>query len=393
MSDSGAAVVPLTSELTAEGADLPDPWRMLAEGTGTLVAWEPAPTNVTSWGAPLSATSGLARQLAAVVSNAGARLPATGETLFRVQLPAGQTVANLIPAIGGGLRPMTKLAGSSKFAGQAKLIPIAGTVAAAPLGPLLAVIALSVGAEMLASHQQNAKLDAIRQVVERLENHEIAKIVATLDSAEGVLHDAMTALLDKLDVPEAVGLGSTASSVKEAKALALNWLTKWEAVADRFETDQRVDIEDLKEQVSKTAIGGFDAFGQLVQLTYRALALDSRVHIVAMAEATIQRPDESFEHFQTSIQRRLAENAGNLDRLSSVVRRFASMRLTVGAARIDKRNELSTMHARLVRLAFVISDAPQLPPLLTADQRLVIEAVRRKDGSVIMLAPRAEAVA
>jgi hypothetical protein len=69
------------------------------------------------------------------------------------------------------------------------------------------------------------------------------------------------------------------------------------------------------------------------------------------------------------------------------------MRLTVGAARIDKRNELSTMHARLVRLAFVISDAPQLPPLLTADQRLVIEAVRRKDGSVIMLAPRAEAVA
>ena len=392
--DAGAVVVPMFGELAAEGADAPDPWRMLAEGTGMLVDWEPAPINVTSWGAPLSATSGLARQLATVVQNAGAQLPAAGETLFRVQLPAGQTVANLIPAIGGGLRPMTKLAGSSKFAGQAKLLPVAGGVAGgAALGPLLAVVALSVGAEMLASHQQNAKLDAIKQVVPRLEHHEIDKIVAALDSAEGVLHDSMTALLDKLDVPEAVGLGSTAGSVKETKALALNWLTKWEAVADRFETDQRVDIEDLKEHMAKTAIGGFEAFGQQVQLTYRALALDSRVHIVAMAEATVQRPDESFEHFQASIQRRLAENAGNLDRLSRVVRRFAGMRLTVAVARIDKRNELSMLQARLVRLAFAIGDAPQLPPLLTADQRLVIEAVRRRDGSIIMLEPRAEAVA
>ncbi|MGD9795338.1 MAG: hypothetical protein AB7V43_17870, partial [Acidimicrobiia bacterium] len=170
---------------------MPDPWRMLAEGTGMLVAWEPAPTNVASWGVPLSATSGLARQLATVVQRAGAKLPATGETLFRVQLPAGQTVANLVPAIGGGFRSMTKVAGRSGFAGQAKLLPVAGAAgagAAVALGPLLAVIALSVGAEMLASHQQDAKLDANKDVVERLENHENDKNVAVLDSAEGVLH-------------------------------------------------------------------------------------------------------------------------------------------------------------------------------------------------------------
>jgi hypothetical protein len=394
---SGAVVVPMFSELAAAGADTPDPWRMLAEGTGMLVDWEPAPTNVTSWGAPLSAGSSLARQLATVIQNAGAHLPATGETLVRLQLPAGQTVANLVPAVGGGLRAMTKVAGSPKFAGQAKLFPVAGTAAAGaaavPLGPLLAVVALSVGVEMLASHQQEAKLDAIKEVVERLENHEVDKLVAALDSAEGVLHDSMTALLDKLDVPEAVGLGSTAGSVKETKALALNWLRKWEAVADRFESDRRVDIDDLKEHMAKTAIGGFEAFGQLVQLTYRALALDSRVHIVAMAEATIQSPEESVEHFQRNIQRRLTENAANFDRLNRLVRRFASMRLTVNVARIDKRNELSNLQSRLVRLAFALADAPELPPLLTADQRLVIEAVRREDGSLTMLEPRAEAIA
>ena len=97
---SGAVVVPMARELALVDDDVLDPWRMLAEGTGMLVAWEPAPTNVARWGAPLSATSGLARQLATVVQRAGASLPATGETLFRLQLPAGQTVANLVPAVG-----------------------------------------------------------------------------------------------------------------------------------------------------------------------------------------------------------------------------------------------------------------------------------------------------
>jgi hypothetical protein len=368
---------------------------MLAEGTGMLVSWEPAPSGLSTWGAPLSATSSLARHLTTVVQNAGTKLPSTGETLVRIQLPAGQTIADLIPAVGGGLRGMTRAAGSSKIAAHARLFPVggvaggaAGGVAAAPLGPLLAVIALSVGAEMLATHQLHAKLDGIKEVVDRLEHHEVDKIVAALDSAESVLQDSMAALLDKLDVPEAIGLGSTANSVKEIKALALNWLRKWERVADRFDGGQRVDIEDLKDELAKTAIGGFDAFGTLVQLAYRALAVDSRVHVVAMAEATLQRPGESFEHFERSIQRRLVDNSVDLERVARLVRRLASMRLTVNVARIDKRNELSTVQARLVRLAFALGDAPSLPPMLTPDQRLSIEAVRRADGTILVLEPR-----
>jgi hypothetical protein len=340
---SGAGVVPIFNEEERADASAREPWRMLAEGTGMLVAWEPAPSTVANWGPALSATSGFARQLATVVQLAGAKLPAAGETLFRVQLPAGQTVSNLVPAVGGGSRAMTKVAGRNKFAGQATLVPVTGAGAAAGLGPLLAVIALSAGAEMLASHQQDAKLKAIRNVVERLENHELDKIVAVLDSAEGVLHDSMTALLDKLDVPETVVLGSTAGSVKETKALALNWLTKREGIAERFGTSPRVDVDDLRDHLGKTAIGGFAAFGVLVQLTYRALTLDSRVHVLAMAEATLRRPEESVEHFQESIQRRLAENAESIERLNAVVRRFASMWLTVSAARIDKRNEPSAL--------------------------------------------------
>jgi hypothetical protein len=383
-------VVPIFENLSSDDLIAPDPWRMLAQGSGMLVAWEPAPSNVAKWGALLSATSGFAKQLNTVVQRAGASMPKIGETLFRLELPAGQTIENLVPAVGGGFRAMTKDAGKSGYAGQARLFPDAG--AAVALGPMLAVIALSVGAEMLAGHQQQAKLSSINGVVDRLESHELDKLIAVLDSAEGVLHDSMNALLDKLDVPEAVGLGSTAGSVKETKALVLNWLAKWEAVAEQFERSPRVDVLELRDALGKTSIGGFEAFGLLVQLAYRSLALDSRVHVVAMAEATLRRPEDPLEHFQESIQRRLTENGESLQRLSNVVRRFATMRLTVGATRIDKRHEPSALQAKLVQLAFAVGDSPQLPPLLTSNQHLVVEAVRRSDGSIMVLRPRPEAV-
>jgi hypothetical protein len=137
---------------------------------------------------------------------------------------------------------------------------------------------------------------------------------------------------------------------------------------------------------------GFDAFGLLVQLAYRSLALDSRVHVVAAAEATLSRPGDSLEHFQESIQRRLAEDGESLHRLRNVIRRFTTMRLTVGATRFDNRHEPSALQAKLVQLVCAVGDSPQLPPLLTSNQHLVVEAIRRSEGSIMVLHPRPEAV-
>src|SRR4051794_26672825 len=228
---SGAAVVPVSGALSpAENASDGEPWRMLADRSGMLVAWGPAPHGLVRWGTPVAASSGLARHLVTVVERAGSKLPTAGETLFRLELPAGQTVSNLIPAVGGGFRGMTRLAGSTQIANHAKLLPVGGAAAgtAIALGPLLGIVALSVGAEMLANHQQEVKLEAIKQVVERLENHQLNELVAALDSADHVLEDSMAALLDRLEVPEAVGLGPTAARVKEIKALTLNWIKEWE---------------------------------------------------------------------------------------------------------------------------------------------------------------------
>jgi len=394
---SGAAVIPMTGALaTTDPSSVVEPWRMLADGTGMLVAWEPAPKGAVRWGETLAATSGLARQLATVVERAGSKLPTAGETLFRLELPAGQTVSNLIPAVGGGFRGMTRVAGSAKIANHARLVPVGGAAAGAgavALGPLVGLVALSVGAEMLARKQQEEKLNAIKQVVERLENHELNELVAALDSAEHVLQDSSVALLDRLSVPQAVGLGPTAAKVKEIKALTSNWITKWEAAVDSFDGRRRVPFDDLEESLGRVAIGGFPAFGIQVQLAYRALALDCRTYMVAMTEATLDRPEETVEHFQAMIQRRLAENADQFERLQNLMWKLAETRLSVAMARVDQRNRPAELQWRLMRLARAVSKAPDAPPMLTPGQDMVVEVVRSPDGGVAVLAPRSEPAA
>lgn len=109
-----------------------------------------------------------------------------------------------------------------------------------------------------------------------------------------------------------------------------------------------------------------------------------------MTEATVGRPEETVERFHETVQRRLAENANHLQRLESLLWRLAEIRLTVGVARVDKRNRPAELQWQLTRLARAVTEAPAPPPMLTADQHLVIEAIRRPDGAISILAPRPE---
>ncbi len=104
----GAAVLPTGS--TAEDAG--DPRALLAAGEGLVVSWRAENVNSGSpWGSALAGTSGLARSLTEVVQRAGAGRVAQTPALFRVEVPAGQTMRDLVPAMGGGFRGMTRGAG------------------------------------------------------------------------------------------------------------------------------------------------------------------------------------------------------------------------------------------------------------------------------------------
>jgi hypothetical protein len=161
-------------------------------------------------------------------------------------------------------------------------------------------------------------------------------------------------------------------------------------VVEGFADRQRVPFDDVEEALDPIGIGGVRAFGSQVQLAYRALALDSRAHIVAMTEATVSRPDETIEHFHAIVQKRLADDADRFERLANLLWRLAGIRLTVAMARVDQRNRPAELQWKLMRLARAVSEAPSAPPMLTADHHLVLEAVRRPDGTVSVLAPRPE---
>jgi hypothetical protein len=144
------AVVPVDDDGRVGEIDLADPWELLARDQGLLVQWQSLPEPVgSSWGPTLSAGSELAKQLAAIATSAGA--PAAirnGAALFTLELPTGTTLRNLVPAIGGGFRGMVRTGGSGAIAGHGRLVPVGGAAAGVgagiALGPLVALMALSV---------------------------------------------------------------------------------------------------------------------------------------------------------------------------------------------------------------------------------------------------------
>src|SRR4051812_38563749 len=104
-------------------ADPADPWQMLAQGTGILVSWhEPSPGGGEPWAGALSASSALSQQLGSILARAGTS-GSTGAAVFRVELPTGTTMQNLVPAVGGGFRGLVRASVSGRIAGHARLVP------------------------------------------------------------------------------------------------------------------------------------------------------------------------------------------------------------------------------------------------------------------------------
>ena len=182
---------------------------LIARGDAVLVSWATgSPAAGASWGPALAGGSGLARALTQVVQQAGTPAVAESAAYFRVVVPVGQTIRDLMPAMGGGFRGLVR--DSTGIAGHARLVPVAGaaagTGAAIALGPLLGLMAVSVGAEMLARHQQEQQLKAIAQGVEALLRRERHKDLAVLRTAEDAIRRASSALLDRIEVPDSVVL-------------------------------------------------------------------------------------------------------------------------------------------------------------------------------------------
>lgn len=361
-----------------------DAWRALATGRGVLVSWglDDASEDA-SWGPALSGTSGLARNLLSVVDRAGTGPLQAAGALFRVELAAGQTLQSLAPAVGGGFRGMTRSA--TNITSHARLIPVSGAAVGTgiALGPLVGLMALSVGAEMLARHQQDQQLAAIRRSVVAIERHHLDQMGAHLDAAAGAMETALAALLDQIQIPQGVGFGPAVNSLRTLKHQALGWLEAWER---RFrplaDEPGSIDVGRVEEAMGNKDLGGSNGFFGRVELLYRAVALDSRAKVLTRAEAGLTDPTKDLPHFHDDLGSGLVENAKILERLRALLFDVSQIRVTSGHFSSDStRLTVIRLDRAFARLAQGMAERPDPPALLTAENRLIIEVKKSASGS------------
>lgn len=393
------AVIPLFGALDETSEKHLDPWQLLARGQGALVSWERMRESSSgqSWERVLQPGSAFAKHLVTVAEKAGARRALdAGNTLFRLELPTGQTLRNLVRAVGGGFRGTTRAAGSSKINGQARLIPVSGAAAVGglALGPLVGLMALSIGTEMIAQRQQDQMLKAIQRAVEGLEKHEQGKLTARLTTAQQALQAADAAILDQVTIPQGVGLAPAVNGLRDVKNQALGWLQHWEErvqALSRGETG--VDYDDVKKALD-VGLGGPAAFPSHVQVLYRAIALDSWAQVLTASEAAVLNPGQTLAHLQAVLQERLDENAAVIHRLRQLLLTLKEAPLTVGVMSWPGTGgEAARLDGTLGRLTHALVDADPPVPVLNAANQQVLEAVREVDGTVRIVTPKTEAAA
>jgi hypothetical protein len=389
-----AAVVPIDGPLEGSQSSGVDPWQMLAEGTGALVSWRPAGVGdgSTGWGPVLRGSSSFSKQLLAVAERSGGGdVVKAGATLFRLELPTGQILRDLVPAVGGGVRGMVRSADGAKISAHARLFPVSGAAVGTglALGPLVGLMALSVGAEMIAARQQEEMLKAIRESVRGIERHLQQELDARLKTAEHALQEANAAILDQVSMPQSIGLSAAVTGLRDVRHQAIGWLEQWEKGAAELPADT-TDLDYAKAKgILDAGIGGSAGFVAHVELLYRAVSLDARAAVLGASEAALANPGLTLSNIEGVLRSRLAENAAVLERLRAVLLRLAEYRITVGTlSRPGTSDGAARMDGLLARLAHALVRAPDVPAVLTSSNRQVLEAVRNVDGSVRLRAPR-----
>lgn len=393
--DSIDVVIPLDPAAVDESSEALDPWRLLATGNGILVSWaEGGRAESGMLGPSLAGTSQLATQLSGVLAQTGASRAAAAASkgLFTVEVPTGSTISDLVPAVGGGYRGLVRAPGAKGFSGDVRLLPATGakTAGAVALGPLFAVMALTMGAEMLAQHQLEAKVDRIYKGVQGLSQHVREQRVAQLVSAESALDASQAALLDRIQIPSSIGLGSARDNVRVLRAQALGWLETWETAAEKMEIGEYGVHHRYFEKYVFGGSEDYTEFAHRVAVLYRALVLDTRAQVLTSAEAALHNPHETLVNLQRQLTKSVAANAEAQQRLRDVLWRLSVPAVDfnyISGRKTEKR--AAALDRMLGELAATVAYAPNAPTLLASNGRQSLQIVRGGDGAVQPTAPLA----
>jgi hypothetical protein len=324
-----------------------------------------------------------ARAISQATSQIG-RAP-VNEGLYRVILPTGSVARDLVPAVGGGFRGMVRSAGSTDIVGHARLVPAAvGGGAAIAAGPLLVTVGLAVAGEMLAQHQMNKKLNAIRGAVQGVKHHLDAQDRATLMTANQESRKVAGYLLDQAALPAIASAGHAFGDLASLTNRHIEQLDGWLEVAVRLERSARVNASDLMTSLIGKPENQIQEFERAVAQTYEALALRARVVVLEKVAAEFSNPGRSLAHVEEVLRTELAALAdrqaqlvGLLDDLSAMQIDGSKVPLAIAGKRaIGVRTSFG-------RLARALHSTPDGLPLLTQEDRTVLELTPGTRGLAI----------
>jgi len=334
-------------------------------------------------------TGAFAKAIGQAVGQAGRS--ASRDGLYRVVLPTGAVARDLVPAVGGGVRGIVRAAGSTRIAGHVRLIPAAaGTSAALAAGPLIATVGLAIAGEMLAQHQMNKKLDAIKGAVIDLKVRMDDQERSVLTTASQQTRRVASYLLDRAQIPS---ISSAAHAFGELDTLTntyIDRLDRWSATAAKYQGFDRVYGPDLMNGLVGKRENQAQEFEQQVLQTYEALALRARVVVLEKVAAEFSNGDRSLPHVENVLREELAALA---DRQTQLVRLLDDLNVTqidgskvpipiAGKVTLGARTSFG-------RLSRALHSAPDSLPVLTESDQTVLELAPVEEGMSIV-APRAD---
>lgn len=360
--------------------------RMLLNREALLIDRVAAPAQSTASGMVAQSSGAFAKAVSQVTSQLGRASTASSGDLFRVITPTGSVARDLVPAIGGGFRGMVRAAGSTKIAGQARLIPVAaGAGATLAAGPLIATVGLAVAGEMLAQHQMNKKLDSIKNAILGVKVRMDQQERSVLTTASQQARKVAGYLLDQAQIPS---ISSAAHAFGDLDTLTNTYIDRldgWLGVAEKYQGSDRVYAPELM----KALVGKHDnqaqEFEQMVAQTYEALALRARVVVLEKIAAEFSNGDRSLPHVENVLRGELSGLAERQSQLVGLLDDLNVLQIDASKVPIAFAGK-GTIGARTSfgRLARALHAAPDSLPVLTDSDQTVLELAPTKEGLAVV---------
>lgn len=306
------------------------------------------------------------------------------EGLYKVILPSGATARDLVPAVGGGFRGIVRTAESTKIAGQARLIPVAGINTAATLaaGPLIATIALATASEMLAQHQINKKLDTIQRSVqaihERMDEHDRA----ILDTANTQSKKVASYLLDQAEIPVFSSASHAFGELETLTTQYNNRLDRWTDNVKKYSKKSRVNSKELLTSLTKEKEGSIQTFETMLIRTYEALSLRAQVIVLEKIAAESLNKNRSLFKVEQVLHSELSDIAQRQQQLVELVDDLNALPLDSSKIPVVAFAMRKTIDMRtdLAKMAKALHQAPDALPVLNSSDQMVLDMEATTQG-------------